>query len=120
MAHKAKVGGEIGANGEYYKGGQYVADCPDRVKGVAPVRTSHKIEIEPYTWVIADSDEFSVMSLAKVGAVSAFIKANGWRDYSELRIVDNAAKLCELNSWDIAEIASAVERYNNGERIYRR
>ena len=33
MAHNAKAGGEIGANGEFYKGGQFVADDPKTVKG---------------------------------------------------------------------------------------
>lgn len=33
MAHKAMAGGEIGANGEFYKGGQFVADDPKTVKG---------------------------------------------------------------------------------------
>lgn len=33
MAHNAKAGGEIGANGEFYKGGQFVADDPNTVKG---------------------------------------------------------------------------------------
>ena len=31
--HKAIAGGEIGANGEFYKGGQFVADNPDTIKG---------------------------------------------------------------------------------------
>lgn len=31
--HKAVAGGEIGANGEFYKGGQFVADDPKTVKG---------------------------------------------------------------------------------------
>lgn len=33
MAHHAKKGGEIGANGEFYKGGQFVADSEYTVKG---------------------------------------------------------------------------------------
>lgn len=32
MAYKAKSGGEIGANGEFYKGGQFVADNPNTAK----------------------------------------------------------------------------------------
>ena len=33
--HNAKAGGEIGANGEFYKGGQFVADTEDWIKGNA-------------------------------------------------------------------------------------
>lgn len=33
MAHNAKAGGEIGANGEFYKGGQFVADSENTIKG---------------------------------------------------------------------------------------
>lgn len=47
MAHKAMKGGEIGANGEFYKGGQFVADDPKTVKG-------------ENKWLIESSETFSI------------------------------------------------------------
>ncbi len=53
MAHNAKAGGEIGANGEFYKGGQFVADS-DHPKGCAAPHGRHKIMTAPYYWIVAD------------------------------------------------------------------
>jgi hypothetical protein len=58
--HNAKAGGEIGANGEFYKGGQFVADNPETVKSKylkSPVR---RICIEPYKWITANADTFGI------------------------------------------------------------
>lgn len=60
MAHNAKKGGEIGANGEYYKGGQFVADSANTVKGKYLSRGPWKICIEPYKWIKADPDTFGI------------------------------------------------------------
>ena len=61
--HKAKAGGEWGANGEFYEGGKFVADSPDWQKRLGS-RPKHgaKIEIEPYKWY-AVSDREQTISL---------------------------------------------------------
>ncbi len=120
MAHKAKAGGEIGANGEFYKGGQFVADNPNTAKGSNLKKSQHKIQIEPYKWVVADTDEFPTMSATGIGAVATFVRANGWKDYSEIVLADNAEYLCKRNGWNLDEIKKAIARYNNGERVYRK
>lgn len=120
MAHKAKIGGEWGANGEFYKGGQFVADNPNTAKGTAQKKGQRKIQIAPYKWVIADADEFPVIGQCMVGAVAKFKRAGGWNDYSEIELVENAEELCERNCWDIEQIKSFIARYNAGERIYRK
>lgn len=117
MAHNAKAGGEIGANGEYYKGGQFVADNPNTSKKHGSFKNSHKIEIEPYTWVEADSSHVALMSIAKVGVLSKFKRANGFRDYSELVLVEDYQKIAKFLKLDIEETKKAIEAYNNGERI---
>lgn len=63
MAHNAKAGGEIGANGEFYKGGQFVADSADTVKGKYLASGPRKICVEPYKWVVAAPDTFAVWQL---------------------------------------------------------
>ena len=120
MAHKAKKGGEIGANGEFYKGGQFVADNPNTAKGMTAKKTAHKIEIEPYKWIITAANELSIMNAAGIGTVAIFVRANGWRDYSEIKLVENAEEICKINKWDIEQIKSFIARYNAGERIYRK
>ena len=120
MAHKAKAGGEIGANGEFYKGGQFVADNPNTAKGSNHKKSRHKIQIEPYKWVVVDADEFPTMGAAGIGTVATFVQANGWKDYSEIALTDNAEWLCNRNGWNLDEIKNFIARYNAGERIYRK
>lgn len=60
MAHNAKKGGEFGANGEWYKGGQFVADLEDTVKGAGAARGPRKVCVAPYEWVVADADTYGI------------------------------------------------------------
>ena len=47
---RAKKGGEIGANGEWYEGGKFIATT-ERPKGAAKtIRRTRRVEIEPYVW----------------------------------------------------------------------
>lgn len=49
---RAKKGGEIGANGEFYKGGAFIATT-DHPKG-QPIKRSKvkKQEVEPFNWTV--------------------------------------------------------------------
>lgn len=59
--HKAIAGGEVGANGEFYKGGQFVADNADTIKGDGyRPRGPRKVCIAPYQWVEADGKTFGI------------------------------------------------------------
>jgi len=120
MAHNAKAGGEWGANGEFYKGGQFVADNPNTTKGVAAKKGQRRIEIEPYKWILAEADIFPIMKAAGIGTVARFKRTNGWRDYSEIELLANAEELCMRNHWDVEQIKSFIAQYNAGERIYRK
>lgn len=65
MALRAKQGGQRGANGEWYKGGQFVNTIPENDKrhGSRP-RTARKVEIEPYSWQPGRDDAFPVYAIA--------------------------------------------------------
>lgn len=59
---KAKKGGEIGLNGEFYKGGQFVAGSEDTIKGMQngqhlKPRYSRKMEVAPYKWELQPSPD---------------------------------------------------------------
>lgn len=58
--HNAKKGGEFGANGEWYKGGQFVADCEDTIKGKYSPKGPRKVCVAPYEWVVAEWDKFGI------------------------------------------------------------
>lgn len=119
MAHNAKAGGEIGANGEFYKGGQFVADNPNTNKGSGNQKKKpRKIEIEPYKWILAEPNVFPIIPKAGVGRVSKFKRVGGWNDFSELELCENAEELCRLNGWNMEEFITFIGKYNKGERTF--
>ena len=58
---RAKVGGEYGANGEWYEGGKFINTVPENKKreGSAPKGTG-KQEIAPFVWAVAPNGERSL------------------------------------------------------------
>lgn len=50
---RAKKGGQVGANGEWYEGGQFVsvAGLPKSKKRTS--NTSRRVEVEPYVWEVS-------------------------------------------------------------------
>ena len=119
MAHNAKAGGEVGANGEFYKGGQFVADNPETAKCIPITKSFHQIQTEPYTWTIVAKNVFPVMTAAGIGTVSKFENGAN-RNYSKIILVENAKELCDRNGWNLETIKSFITRYNNGERTYKK
>lgn len=50
---QAQKGGQIGVNGEFYAGGQFMANSPETVKGLqngGRKAKTRRMEIEPYAW----------------------------------------------------------------------
>ena len=55
---RAKKGGEIGANGEWYDGGKFIATTDHaKVRG-SKASKSRKLEIRPYVWVESPGPEY--------------------------------------------------------------
>lgn len=52
---RAKVGGELGANGEFYEGGKFINTIPENHKkhGSAPKAKARKQQWEAYKWGFA-------------------------------------------------------------------
>lgn len=119
MAHRAMRGGEIGANGEFYNGGQFVADNPFTVKGSAARKGgTRKIEIEPYKWIVAENGEKSIFS-SLVGTVARWVYGDDRKtDFKKIELVPDVAEICKRNGWNLTAATELVARYNAGERIY--
>jgi hypothetical protein len=106
---RAKVGGEFGANGEWYEGGKFINTIPANRKkeGSAP-KGSGKEEIAPYVWEVAPEGKRSLYrkfahAFAKVGTDGkAFIFCS---DHS-------LAYYCTTRE----EVQKLVDRWNAGER----
>ena len=112
MAHHAKKGGEIGANGEFYKGGQFVADSELTVKSLKKKKVfsgKRKIQIEPCKWVEAKADEIAIADRIHVAI---------WRNWeSGLIPCSDAKEICERCHWSFEIQMELIRRFNSGERI---
>jgi len=110
MKRQAKTGGEIGANGELYKGGQFIAESDKTLKGSTKRKPPKKQEIAPYKWEVAPEE----------GLQSIFTQITyycKWADGydSTFEVIPGIVK---SNNADLEQIQDLVNRWNNGERWY--
>ena len=98
---RAKTGGEIGANGEEYKGGQFIANT-DKPKS-KPVKKSGKQCIELYKWEVPAEGMWSVWDRI----LHAF---GGWEDYSTKK------KIIVHPQYENTPSGKMVELWNKGQR----
>lgn len=124
MKRQAKAGGEIGANGEAYKGGQFIAEHPDTEKGRKRPTSRGKKQIAPYVWELPPSPaHFPLMDLAW-GIGSKWVEFGvtiQWDDEEAQRIAWNMWRSSLDAKHDMAQgfIVDRLEmiaRYNRGER----
>lgn len=113
---RAKVGGEIGANGEWYEGGKFLNTVKENAKKdgshvkVAKVRN---VEIEPGVWVMQPS--------ANAKPLISFIGrgAEPCRNGSDFRMTPRMAAFANdgtCGGVTLAEMQAICNRYNAGER----
>jgi hypothetical protein len=108
---RAKVGGEVGANGEMYKGGRFINTIPENEKkegSHGKARKIRKVEIEPYVWVM--SDRRPILSI--VGSGACYIDRSDWTKGImpyEPAIASGYA--------DRDEVQTLCDRFNAGERF---
>jgi hypothetical protein len=110
MKTRANKGGEIGANGEFYKGGRFINTIAENAKkeGSKP-RKPRKVQIAPYVWVVSDAAPLFGM----VGTVAGYID----RSNPALGIKPDAAGVAYYgDDYHGRTVAEQCDRYNAGER----
>jgi hypothetical protein len=142
---RAKKGGEIGLNGEHYKGGQFLPSSEKTVKGLIRIpKGSGKKEIAPYVYAYAPADDM-LSIYDRIGHACRdnrkecqYVKGEG---FIGLRLEVNESmighfgpaymvKPTKENGWNDCETPfipdperlewtkGLVDRFNNGERWY--
>lgn len=114
MMTRAKVGGEFGANGEWYEGGKFlntVAQNPKKCGSAA--RKARKVQIEPFNWV--ESTERPILSI--VGAGAEYIDRYNWQAGICPFAPAFEGGIMKMNGTPIEEIQALCDRFNNGERF---
>lgn len=103
---RAKRGGEVGVNGDFYEGGKFLPNT-ERPKGKLAPRKARKEQVEPYRWEIPAEGKAAIFGLI-VGSVAQQTAAG---------LVPFAAGVAYYGDTVRGhKVADLCERYNRGER----
>lgn len=105
---RAKKGGELGANGEWYEGGKFIAttEHPKRFGSRKPAL--RKQEIEPYKWEVGGEGQVAIFP--QLAGVELFDRRSG--KFS----LNPGLRMEYLTESGLARRQSLIARYNAGER----
>lgn len=108
MNTRAKAGGQIGINGEWYDGGEFLPSSPKTTKGEAKKATngSGKRQIAPFVWEIPPEGMRSIYQ--KYSQV--------WKMTSGKMEVFRGLNREYYGEKFLAEAQEMAERWNRGER----
>jgi len=108
VTNRAKKGGQVGINGEFYEGGKFLPST-ERPKG-KPVEKTGKQEIEPYKWEVAPEGKTSIYKqiAGTIGSVR-----NG---VAELRTDDRLHATLSYYGVTLTKAQELVDSYNAGGR----
>jgi hypothetical protein len=111
---RAKAGGELGANGEWYEGGKFINTVKENAKrhGSRPKQAS-KQQVAPYQWEIGPEGSRSLyMQFAGAwGRVENGVAVFAYG--SDTDRLDHVLAYCGRTK---AEGQAMLDRWNNGER----
>lgn len=119
-AGKAKAGGEVGKNGEHYKGGQFLPSTTNPKESHSGAKGGGgKHEVAPYAWEHAPSPEHrTVWGRIKTFVDHAHLKATGIARVHPMFNADHPAVKTMSHGMD--DINDKVERFNKGERWFQK
>jgi hypothetical protein len=105
---RAKVGGEIGPNGEYYKGGAFIAtaNLPKKVKQDIHKKGSGKVEVEPYKWEVPQPGQMSIFTKMESDLIDRHTGIVNEQYKAYMKFTDE----------DVLKFKSLRDMYNRGER----
>ena len=113
MKTRAQAGGEIGINGEYYNGGQFLPSSPMTIKGEMKKTNSRKgsgkVEVAPYKWEVAPEGMRSIFT-----AIGGIVARYNW-DTSKMEYADNQ-QAENYFGYTSEEVLDLIEKFNNGEK----
>lgn len=112
---QAKKGGQLGINGEQYKGGQFLPNHKDTVKGATKrPQSKGKQPVAPYKWELPPSpDHFSIFKLIE-SAIRWIEFGVTCEIHAELLRGEDAEHFASFGFF--INLADLVARYNVGER----
>ena len=137
MNGQAKAGGEIGLNGEFYEGGQFLPSSETTVKGAQKpfISKGKKFEIAPYVWEAAPADDMLSIydrinhACSDNRRTCEFVKGQGFIGFRFVSVFESKTGTrydYKTDTWNqepypqewIEFITGLMNKYNNGERWF--
>ena len=109
MQARAKIGGEVGTNGEFYEGGKFLPST-ERPKRTGRSKGTGKREIEPYVWVVAPSENHRSIFRAIAGVFGRY------DDLTKTLVFAASDQTLAFYAANVAKIHDLIARFNAGER----
>lgn len=106
---RAKAGGEIGANGEFYEGGKFIATTDHAKRKAAAKRATGRQQVAPGNWEVPPT-----------GMRSLYARWSGlWVNGGNGTVMLNPGANADYFGADqLQQAADAATKYNNGERWF--
>jgi len=109
---RAQKGGEMGINGLWYNGGQFLPSTTlGKMASRMKVQKSGKQEIAPYKWEVAPKE--NMRSIYTLTGVASKWAEGKWQE--ELELVDNE-KVLSYYKIDVEATQKLIDLWNSGER----
>jgi len=104
---RAKAGGQVGANGEWYEGGQFIATTDHAKSHKRAAKSSGKVEVAPYVW------EFAPEGMAPIYRCMRGLEfvRNGRAEFNPRLSGEYAT------AQEVARRMDRISRFNAGERF---
>jgi len=126
---RASAGGQIGLNGEFYKGGQFLPSSKDTVKGAQKptVKKGTKKEVAPYVWRPAPADDMlSIYDRIRSHVITnkndcKYVKGEGFVGLQLTRRLSSKSSIGTEMMDDpifVEHVDRLVEMFNNGARWF--
>ena len=110
---RAKVGGETGANGEWYEGGKFINTVANNGKGKGGKKSTGKQEIGPYKWEVAPNDERSIYSQFR-GVFGTIQNDKAILAYGS--DVERLHHVLAYYGWTVVSAQRLLDMWNDGQR----
>ena len=110
---RAKKGGQIGANGEFYKGGAFIATTDKYSKGHPKPKKQGKVEIQPYVWEIPPSEN-AISIWSQIQHFVKFIPKFG--PLTNVVCISVSEQTIEHYKLDLEVLGRLQDLFNAGER----
>lgn len=115
---RAKAGGQIGTNGEFYQGGQFLPESKTHIKGSwgtskkkAKTAKLRKVEIARREWAMQPTENHRAI-LMFCGTILKWQDGDNWGKLLEVYTKANF----EYQGYTAEQARSFADRFNSGER----